>query len=415
MTRVLDVYLFNKLAGTLTRQDTGVLHFQYTKGYLEEKNPYRLSISMPLSDQIYDDKIARPFFSGLLPDDVALENLAKYLGFSPKNSFGLLEAVGGECAGAISLYPSGNDPQKYKEEIKILSDQELNELLEKLKTRPLLAGEDGLRLSLAGAQDKLAVKLIDNQIALIKGTMPTSHILKPMISGVSDSIYNELFCLQLAEKMGLSVPKTSIMWTQEKPFFIIERYDRKKDDSGEIFRLHQEDFCQALSIPPEIKYQREGGPGLTQCLSLIDNYSKQPAKDRLAFIQLIIFNYLIGNADAHAKNFGFLYTDFKPELSPAYDLLSTAVYENLSKKMAMKIGSKYDPERVMLHHWYEISGDKAPAKAYIEKELKRFASITPDKAYQLKENLINNDLPSDIYQKIIAVIEKRANIILKYF
>jgi serine/threonine-protein kinase HipA len=363
MSRVLDVYLHEKLAGQLVQENTGQLNFRYDNAYIAAKG-FPISLSMPVIDRLYEEKIVRPFFSGLLPDDIARHRLARYLGVSEKNPFALLEIIGGECAGALALYKKGQMPSlPSTDDIQLLDDQQLREMLDLLKRRPLIAGEGEMRLSLAGAQDKIAVRMVDGKIALVHGTTPTTHILKPAIEDIKDSVQNEVFCLRLARLLGITVPNVGIHWLNNTPYFLIERFDRIYETDKDVKRLHQEDFCQALSVPPELKYEREGGPSALQCLEILKAHSPQVVSDRLSFIKRLIFNYLIGNADAHGKNYSLLYQQgmSRPILAPAYDLLCTAVYP-VSQKMAMKIGSTYDPSRVYLRHWHGLVPDTGAAK-----------------------------------------------------
>lgn len=413
MSRVLDVYLQDFYAGQLVQNDFGVLVFTYDKIYVEQKK-LALSLSLPLRVEPYEGNEAKAFFSGVLPDDIVRHRLARYLGVSEKNPFALLEAIGGECAGALSLYPEGQEPLKIKDEDReVLDDRKLKEILDLLKSRPLLAGEDGLRLSLAGAQDKIAIGLKDGKIVLIRGATPTTHILKPIISDVQDSVHNELFCTRLAKLVGIDVPHAEIHFLNGTPYFLIERYDREKDSNGLVRRLHQEDFCQALSIMPEMKYEREGGPSVSQGIALLQRNSITPAVDQLRFLDLLIFNYIIGNADAHGKNFSLLYKNLKPTLSPAYDLLCTAVYEEFSAKMAMKIGGKYRPEDVLLRHWHRLIPEGKAAERSLEKQLKRMAISCLEKAHDLKKTFIADGLKSPIIGKICMIVSNRVTHIMR--
>jgi serine/threonine-protein kinase HipA len=413
MSRMLTVYFDEVLAGELTQADNGQLSFLYDTRYLISQKACPLSVSLPLSDRVYGDSIVRPFFSNLLPDDLARYRVARLLGVSEKNPFSILEIIGGECAGAISLYPKGQTPSPQKEkDYMFLEEKELHKILLMLSQRPLLAGEKDVRMSLAGAQDKLAVALMDNKVALTKGATPTTHIIKPPILDILDSVFNEYFCMSLAKKMKLTVASVEIRWTNTLPYLLIERYDRTPDHHH---RLHQEDFCQALSIPPELKYENEGGPSLKDCMDLIEKQSIHPALDKIMFIHTTIFNYLIGNADGHGKNYSFLYQQGKPLLAPAYDLLSTAVYPQLSQKMAMKIGGKYRPEDVLLRHWYRLVLDTQLARKTMERDLKKFATELPKRALALSKTLEKEGTFSPIYEKIQEIIEKRCQYVLKYF
>ena len=349
-----------------------------------------------------------------MPDDIARHRLAKYLGLSEKNTFSLLEVIGGECAGALALYPEGTPPQvPTYGDVEILDDYQLTEILTLLKRRPLLAGSDNVRLSLAGAQDKIAVTLVNDSIALVKGTTPTTHILKPIIEDIKDSIHNELFCLRLARRVGIETPNAEIRWAGETPYYLIERYDRTLNEQNQIIRLHQEDFCQALGILPEFKYEREGGPGISACLSLLHNQSQRPAIDRMTFLKRIIVNFLLGNSDAHGKNFSLLYVDKKPTLAPAYDLLSTTIYPNLSRKMAMKIGGYYDPELICLRHWLQLVPDTSVSKKSFTADLKMLATQVYTEALDLKKSFEDQGLPSPILEEICAVVKHRSQQILR--
>ena len=409
MNRVLDVYLHDVLAGQLAQGKGGALSFAYDGQYVEGSKP-ALSISMPAREQSYDGIEVRAFFSGLLPDDIVRHRLAKYLGVSEKNPFSLLEVIGGECAGALSLYPEGDKPSASTDaDIDILDDQNLKEILDLLRRRPLLAGDGGLRLSLAGAQDKIAVGMQDGKIALVKGHTPTTHILKPLIEDIKDSVHNEVFCMRLAAMMGIDVPRVGIRWLGDTPYFLIERYDRIKTEAGKIQRLHQEDFCQAMGIMPDIKYEREGGPSVADCQTVLRKNSTQPAADNLRFLERVIFNYLIGNADAHGKNYSLLYTNAKPQLAPAYDLLCTKVYPELSIRMAMKIGKKYKPDDVFIRHWNRLVPDTKAAHKNLGNQLTKMADNCVKKSEELCSKFEAQGVKSEIFGDIIAVIKSRAN------
>ena len=244
MSRSLDVYLGLSKAGVLSQDDDGNLSFGYSPDHLLTKNARAISVSMPHQEAPYPDRVTRPFFSGLLPDEGARQKLAAVLGISADNAFGMLEIIGGECAGALSLYPAGRAPAATDENtIEMLSPARLAKVLEKLRDRPLLGGEEGVRLSLAGAQDKLAICLDGDAIALAKGGRPTTHILKPFIQTLDGTVENELFCMRLAVRMKLNAPDVRMQKAGNIPFLLVKRYDRKLLEDGTIERLHQEDLC----------------------------------------------------------------------------------------------------------------------------------------------------------------------------
>lgn len=419
MTKALTVH-FNKIfIGIFEQNSSGRLSFFYDQKYLKSSQATPLSISLPLRPEPFDDKTTRAFFSGLLPDDHQREILAKNLGLSPRNPFALLFKVGGDCAGAIEMRNGTRAENSKKVGAAItLTEDKLNKIIDELRIKPLLAGSNKTRLSLAGAQSKLAVFFDEKKkksLPKLLKTSPSTHILKPTIPSFPDSSHNEFFCMKLAEEINLDVAKTLLKFAAEKPYLLIRRYDRELDSKGRITRIHQEDFCQAMSIPPELKYQQEGGPSILSCLSLIEKHSSQAALDKLKFLRAVIFNFLIGNSDAHGKNFSFLHEKNRTKLAPLYDLISTTIYPQLDKNMAMKIGKVSDPERLFLAHWHSIIANNNTAKSNFNKELKTFAEKLPIMAKNLQEKLQKNGISSPVFNDIIALINKRAARILGYF
>ena len=409
MTHILDVWFNEAKAGALSQDDGGALGFAYDADYLGRKDARAISFSMPLQETPYADRIVRPFFSGLLPDEGARQRLAGALGISSGNAFGLLEVIGGECAGALSLYPAGQTPPPSDEDgVEILSAERLEEIIGKLRDRPLLGGEEGVRLSLAGAQDKLAVCVDGENIGLAKGGRPTTHILKPFIQALDGTVENELFCLRLAARLGLPVPKVEMRRAGAVSFLLVERYDRHLHKDGSITRLHQEDFCQALSVPPELKYEEEGGPGVSTALGLIDRATARPAADRLGFIRMLIFHYLVGNADAHGKNYALLYRERVPDLAPLYDVVCTAAYPRLAKKLAMAIGGLNVPDTIHLKQWLTLVPDTKGAQRLLVKDMAEFAGQIGKEAGTLAGELETEGISHDILKEIRAVIETRA-------
>lgn len=292
----------------------------------------------------------------------------------------MLKAVGGDCAGALALYPHGGKPAEVSDDVEVLDNAQLKEILDLIKRRPMLAGEDGCRLSLAGAQDKLAVGFHDGRVLLIKGGAPTTHILKPVIWRVQDSVHNEMFCMRLARMVGIDAPDVSLHFVDDALYHLVERYDRRVGQNGVVAHIHQEDFCQALGIAPEIKYEREGGPAIAACQDVIAKHASCPATDRIKLLNIILFNYLVGNADAHGKNFSLLYKGSKPELAPAYDLLSTAIYPDMSKQMAMKIGGEYEPNEVCVRHFHRLTDDTKTAQSAMNRQIKMMRDKIMDAA-----------------------------------
>jgi serine/threonine-protein kinase HipA len=411
---LLDVYLGEAKAGVLGQDEAGALSYAYDPAYLAGREPRAISFSMPPREAPYADRVVRPFFSGLLPEEGARQRLAGALGISAGNVFGLLEVIGGECAGALSLYPAGQTPPSSDGDgVEALGPARLAEILGKLRERPLLGGEEGVRLSLAGAQDKLAVCVDGETIGLAKGGRPTTHILKPFIQALDGTVENELFCLRLAARLKLPVPKVEMRRSGTIPFLLVERYDRSRHKDGTISRLHQEDFCQALSVPPELKYEEEGGPGIERSLDLIDRAAARPAADRLGFIRMLIFHYLVGNADAHGKNYALLYRGRAPDLAPLYDVICTAAYPRLAKKLAMAIGGRSVADTIQLKHWLTLVPDTRAAQRLLIGDMTELAGGIEGEADKLLAEFEDAGIAHEILKAVRAVIKTRATHLLR--
>ncbi|WP_159946269.1 type II toxin-antitoxin system HipA family toxin [Rhizobium sp. 18065] len=411
MSRVLDVYLKDRKAGELNQDSDASLTFAYDGDYLAS-DPVAVSVSLPVREEPFADRVARPFFSGLLPDEGARRRLAAALGISSANAFGLLEVVGGECAGALSLVPPGQLPPAGRtDDAEALDEQHLEEILSLLRQRPLLGGEADVRLSLAGAQDKLAVTVIKGQILLPRGGRPTTHILKPFIQGLDGTVENEVFCMSLGRRLGLDVPAVSKGTAGKVDYFLVERYDRLTLDDGRIERLHQEDFCQALSVPPELKYEEEGGPGIRRSIELIRHTTAKPAAETLRFQRMLIFHYLIGNADAHAKNYALLYRGKAPDLAPMYDAICTAAYPRLSKKMAMALGGRSLPDTIQMEHWASLVPSNKAATRMLAGELLRMADAIGPEADALVEEMSENGTYHPILKTVRKIIDTRCALV----
>lgn len=355
MTDSLLVRIDEDLVGRLWLDAKKRFCFQYDKDWLE-RSEIPLSLSLPLRAVPYTDDESHPFFANLLPEEKIRAMIARNLGVSLNNDYGLLERIGGDCAGAVSLHPESADLQREPVDYRQLTLDELNALIGELSKRPLLAGEKGIRLSLAGAQNKLPVFYDGEHFFLGYGAAPSNHIIKPAMENLDGTVENEAFCMALARAVGLDVPLTFIHQHREMRLFVVRRFDRM-ESNGVTKRMHQEDFCQALHTPPEYKYEVEGGPSLAACFDLLRNASVRSGKDVLSLLNWVIFNYLIGNSDAHGKNISLLLLPQGPMLAPFYDLLSTRIYKHygLAEGLAMKIGGESDPSAIQRKHWQQFA------------------------------------------------------------
>ena len=326
MAKELSVRLHGLQVGVL-RLVNGKMEFTY-----DENAQKPISLSLPLQKEPFKEKVCRAFFGGLLPENPNMrELLAKKYNINVNDDFKLLKEIGRDCAGALSFHEM-TEPQKSYQMLKIegsiLSDEELTKYLEELPYRPYL----GKRLSLAGAQEKTAVCVINGKIALPNDDIPTTHIIKTALPKYVQSIQNEYICMKVAKEIGLEVAEVEIRKVGEIEFLLVERFDRKYSNNLECERILQEDFAQSLGVQARDKYKVT----FKDCLKVL-NQTAIPANSKLRFVRQVIFNYLIGNTDAHAKNFSVYLTNDGITLTPAYDLLCSSIYD-CDQRIAMKIG-----------------------------------------------------------------------------
>lgn len=410
MARALDVYMERQLVGKLVQDDGGQMLFQYASSWLESEKRFPISHSLPLKAEAFKQKECKGFFGGILPEQSNRHVIARILQISDKNDFAMLERIGGECAGALTFVPEGDPAPTSDDDYRELSDAELKEILEKLPSRPLLAGEDGVRLSLAGAQDKIAVRQdLDGKIQLPLNHAPSTHILKPAIATWDGLVANETFCMSLAKAVGLRAAETIACHVGEIEYLLSRRYDREISDDGVIRRLHQEDFCQALGVPSEIKYQAEGGPGLKDCFALLRRASSNIVHDVRDLLNAVIFNLLIGNNDAHAKNYALLYRrDGTVRLAPLYDLVCTVYYKEIENKLAMKIGGEANPDLVSFKEIEGFAMEANLAPAATRRAVSALAERVLDAAKKAAQ-------PDETVVEIAALIMARCEKVLARF
>ena len=386
MTDSLVVMLDEGVAGTLTRLPGGRLRFDYDDEYRQRPNATPLSVSMPTQVRSHPDSVITPWLWGLLPDNEAvLARWARDFHASASSPFSMLATpIGHDCAGAVRFAA----PDAVEEvldrpgEVTWLRDEEVADRLRELRedaTAWLGRGFTG-QFSLAGAQAKTALLHEDGRWGVPSGAAATSHILKPAVAGLDDHDLNEHLCLDAARRAGLLVARTHVARFGEASAIVVDRYDRRLLD-GRLVRIHQEDVCQALGVPPSRKYQNEGGPGPKEVARLIRAAMPPRAADEAIwrFVDALAWNWLIAGTDAHTKNYSLLLASGQVRLAPLYDVASALPYGTHEKKLrfAMKIGNDYrvfpyrnawpqaardlgvDPERVLAR--VEELAARAPA------------------------------------------------------
>ena len=392
MSDSLAVTLFGQHAGDLAitgERSPEDWRFAYRADYLALAMPVPLSVSLPLRPDSHQGAVVRNWFCNLLPEGGVREAIVARLRIPPNDDFTLLAAIGGECAGAVGIQ-SADSPSVYSQE----QESDLETLLHR-------QGEDAgegawallgtpLRLSLAGAQDKIAVIAdADGRLRLPLREEISTHILKPdsrRFRGLRDL---EALGLALAREIGLPVAPSRPVQVANRPALLIERYDRTVVGS-QVQRLHQEDFCQALGYPGEMKYESQGGPGLARCSALIRHLAIGPAAVQ-GLLDWTVFNALIGNADAHAKNLALLCDhQGRRRLAPFYDLVPTIVLPEslIDRAPALQIGDAARTDEITSEDWLMFAAQAQYAPRFVLNRVVGIADRLLDCLVSVGEQLI---------------------------
>jgi serine/threonine-protein kinase HipA len=414
MSRKLNVYLCGNKVGVLSENELLQLSFRY-----DNDKAASLSVHLPVRTEEYPHVHVYPFFENLTPEGEAFQILTKDH-VSGNKTFSILDRFGGDCAGAVAFYEAAPDTGK-KENMHEISSAKIAHIIDALPEDPLLTSmENPPRLSLAGAQSKFAVYKDNGKYYRSDDEHPTTHIIKITNKKFPSLLENELFCMKLAQNLQLNIPNVELRETKGRPYLEIERYDRQrklvKEKSFCVERIHQEDFCQALCLVSDRKYQAHGGASLRDCFKVIDDFSESKLTDIRRFVEWIVFNYLIGNTDAHAKNLSLLHTHSGITLAPFYDLLSTEVYPEklVDHHLAMLINGKGKYASIKPNDFISLFGQLGLNATNMMKEIKdKFAHIV-SMAEALRESLLINKTSSDtsIYDDILAIIKKRLAVLL---
>lgn len=330
----LDVLINGRPVGHLEKAASGATSFRYAEEWLDWEHRFAVSLSLPLTPSAYRGDMVAAVFDNLLPDrDAVRRRLAERMGAQGTDFYSLLEAIGRDCIGALQFLPEGADrAELHHAKGEPLSDEGIEAMLADLARAPLGVNRDQeFRISVAGAQEKTALLRMNGQWLRPIGPTPTTHILKPQLGQIpsadgmidmSDSVDNEHYCMKLMQAFGLEVASTQIETFGKRRVLVVERFDRRWRDEDSILRLPQEDCCQALGVPPTLKYQSDGGPGMRDILELLRG-TDDPQADQAAFFKSQILFWLIGATDGHAKNFSiFLKPGGRFSLTPFYDVLS---------------------------------------------------------------------------------------------
>jgi serine/threonine-protein kinase HipA len=384
MADQLAVYLAVDHVGELQRMRGGRVEFEYAHDWQARRDAYPLSLSLPLAARRHAASVVEPYLWGLLPDnEFILEAWARRFQVSSRNAFSLLAHVGADCPGAVQILLPERRHNEGTDQLNWLTEADIATRLRALRSdvSAWRVGTDTGQFSLAGAQPKTALWFDGQRWAVPAGATPTTHILKPGILDLDGSAHNEHFCLSVARELGLPTANSSIRQFDGQVAIVLERFDRRFTPSG-VKRIHQEDFCQALAIHPSKKYQNDGGPSARAMVALLRESSTQSSTDVDTLLAALVFNWLIGGTDAHAKNYSLLIgTQGRSRLAPLYDLASALPYPDMpfqKLKLAMKVGDKYRLRDIGRHQWEKLAKELSLDTAQVLSVARRLAQLLPD-------------------------------------
>lgn len=370
--RRLNIFLNNRLVGSLDRETSGAITFGYSPAWLDWDNALPVSLSLPLAERRYLGASVLAVFDNLLPDSAAIRRrVAELVHVEGTDAYSLLSALGRDCVGALQFLPDGEEPDALGGVRGVpLTEAGVARILGALALNPLgLDGNPDFRISIAGAQEKTALLRWKKRWQKPLGTTPTTHILKPQIGklpnglDLSASVENEYLCLKITGALGLPSAEARIVSFRGRKALVVERFDRLRTRDDRLLRVPQEDCCQALSVPPTQRYESEGGPGVAEILTLLKG-SDDPLGDQYLFLKAVVTFWLLGATDGHAKNFSiFLSPGGRFRLTPLYDVISTQPNVDARQlrrnqmKLAMAVGNTrhYRVDTIRPRHFEETA------------------------------------------------------------
>jgi serine/threonine-protein kinase HipA len=402
-----SVWFESARAGTLVESAGGRLRFAYDPSWLQ--NGTAISLSLPLSRTELD---AHEFFAGLLPEGIARQRICRQYRLRDDDDIGLLLAIGRDCAGALAVVPE--DEALPSDAVPVpITDDDLARLVES-RGQALPGPAENRRFSLAGAQDKLAVRIDAEGLWLPSWHRPSTHILKFETSRWI--CFAEWAANDLARRLGLPVPEIGYERhpsDPSAPYLRVVRYDRRPAISGAPMRLHQEDMTQAMGVSSVLKYEEHGGPSLGTIATIIRRHAADPIANIRTLRDWQIFNYLAGNSDGHAKNLALLYDNENgiPRLAPLYDLVCIEFLNHLGmhydRKLAFFIGKNNVPEQVTREDWTALAkAIGVPAKSLLER-LRELATALPHHARETRASFADRFGDNQALEKLEASIRDR--------
>ncbi|GAA4417925.1 hypothetical protein GCM10011450_09290 [Advenella faeciporci] len=440
-TRSLGLWMNGSFVGTWRIQPHMGEELQYDANWVSSKQGRPLSLSLPFTpgNEPHRNDTVRTYFENLLPDSKDIrERIARRFQTRSIDAFTLLTEIGRDCVGALQILPEGITPTNVETiQATTMTEAEVAQLLRGVITPTQMGGpefdNDDFRISIAGAQEKTALLWFNNQWNRPHGTTPSSHILKlplglvgNMQFDLSESVENEWLCSEILAAYGLPVAQTKPLQFEEMKVLAVERFDRRwwKNDSGTpwLVRLPQEDMCQATGTPPHLKYEADGGPGVSRIMSLLET-SIQAEQDRRMFFAAQVLFWMLCATDGHAKNFSlFIQPGGVYKLTPLYDVISAypVLGEGPGKlspfraKMAMAVRSKnphWITRDIRRRHWVAVGeryGIMTADGHDVHHILDDLVSRTPEVVHTVRTKLPPN-FPETLADSILNGLQSMAD------
>lgn len=415
----LIALLDGHVVGEIYQLATGQLRFVYDAAWRANPDAYPLSLSMPLTASEHRHQAINAFLWGLLPDNTrTLELYGRQFGVSSGNPVALLAHLGADCAGAVQFATPENldevrGASSARQRVEWISETEVAAELRSVREQGIPGTENRTfgRFSLAGAQPKIALLERDGRWGRPGGRTPTNRILKPPSREFAGFAENEHFCLDLARELGLGAVRSRVLRFDDEVAVVVDRFDRLEND-GKCRRIHQEDICQALAIPPTQKYENEGGPGIAKIISLVRASSQEPASDVDRFVDATLLNWVLVATDAHAKNYALLHGPRGGvRLAPFYDVASYLPYAGRrlhQVKLAMSIGGEYLARRIVRPQWSRLAKQNNLAEDAVLERGRRLLQALPEAAQRVRTRSMGEGLDRSTIENLCALVLQRS-------
>ncbi len=418
---LLGVWDSSTQVGTLTWNSVeDTFSFAYSAQWLARPHAYPLSPHFPLeANSLVSSSTIRRFIENLLPEGRALDIVASTHRVSRNHLFGLIRELGQESTGALAFVPSEEQPPAQPDELREVSHAEFARRIAERATTPFSVWDGRVRLSIAGFQDKMAAYLGGDRIYLAEGALASTHILKPEPTDarVPRLVANEHYCMRLACALGIPSAPVRILRVPD-PVLVVERFDRAHLDKT-VRRIHIIDACQALDLPVAFKYERNfgngrdvrhirDGVGFERLFSTL-GFVPERARATQTLLRWAIFQYIVGNADAHGKNVSFFSRPHGLAVAPFYDIVSTVQYPHLDAELAMAFGDEFELDAVGPYAWADFANRVNVPRAALVREMRRMARAVKNHAPELVNSNEYVGDERELVRKIAAFAQVQAD------